>query len=80
MLKETETEETIDFFATFLSLITLRLGRDPRTSRALATPMARGPRAPQFKFNNLFNERFPMLFFSKVLCCVKTGEVEVNGF
>ena len=41
MLKETETEETIDFFATFLSLITLRLGQDPRTSWALATPMAR---------------------------------------
>ena len=27
--------------------------------------MARGPRLPQFKFNNLFNERFPMLIFSQ---------------
>ena len=40
--------------------------------------MAKESRPPQFKFNDLFNEHFPILFFSKVYCRVKTGEVEVN--
>ena len=26
-----------------------------------------GPRNPQFKFNNLFNEHFPELFFKSIL-------------
>ena len=31
--------------------------------------MTKGPRPPQFKFNNSFNEHFPSsLFFSKVFC------------
>ena len=46
----------------------------------LATPMPRGSRPPQFKFNELFNEHFPSLFFSKVFCRVKTGEEEVNCY
>ena len=40
-----------------------------------STCSARGPRTPQFKFNNLFNEHFPSCFFKSILC-VKTGEVE----
>ena len=30
-----------------------------------STCTARGPRIPQLKFNNLFNEHFPLLFFKK---------------
>ena len=41
--------------------------------------MAGGSRTPQLKFNNLFNEHFPSYFFKSILC-VKTGEVEVNGY
>ena len=39
----------------------------------------RGPRLPQFKLNNLFNEHFPLanFFFFASILCVKTGEVEV---
>ena len=39
MLKETETEETIVFFVTFLSLVALQLGRGGGPSPPLATPM-----------------------------------------
>ena len=35
--------------------------------------------APQFKFNNLFNKHFPLLFF-KIFCLVKTCEVEVDCY
>ena len=38
MLKETETEETPEFFVTFLSFVALQLGRAPAPS-LLATPM-----------------------------------------
>ena len=41
--------------------------------------MTMGPKTPQFKFNNLFNEHFPSYFFKSILC-VKTGEVEVNRY
>ena len=41
-----------------------------------STCTARGPKTPQFKFNNLFNERFPT-YFCKSILCVKTGKVEV---
>ena len=33
-----------------------------------------GPKAPQLKFDDLFNQHFSWLFFLKYLC-VKTGEV-----
>ena len=41
-----------------------------------------GPRQTRLKFNNLFNKQFMKLgfFFSKVFCCVKTGEVEVDCY
>ena len=41
MLKKTETEETIVFFVTFLSLVAFQLrgGRAPCPSPPLATPM-----------------------------------------
>ena len=39
------------------------------------------PRHRQFKFNNLFNKHFlSLVFFSKVFCCVKTDEVEVDCY
>ena len=44
-----------------------------------STRSARGPRTPQFKFNNLFNEHFPSYFFKSILC-VKTVEVEMNRY
>ena len=44
-----------------------------------STCTARGPRTPQFKFNNLFNEHFPGYFF-KCILCIKTGKVEVNRY
>ena len=44
-----------------------------------STCTAREPRLPHFKFNNLLNEHFPLLFFKSVLC-VKSGEVEVNRY
>ena len=39
MLKETETDETIDFVVTFLSLVAFQFGGGPGP---LATPMPRG--------------------------------------
>ena len=43
--------------------------------------MARsGPRPPQLKFNDLFNEHFPLLTFLKSILLRKTGEVEVNWY
>ena len=39
-----------------------------------------GAQAPQFKFNNLFKEHFPKLFFSKVFYRGKTGKVEVDCY
>ena len=32
-----------------------------------STCTANGPRTPQFKFNNLFNEHFPSYFFKSIL-------------
>ena len=72
MLKETETEETIGFFAAVLSQITFQLRRDSRASWLCLWPVVP---APSFKFNDLFNEHFTSIFFSKVFCRVKTGEV-----
>ena len=45
MLKETETEETIVFFVTILSLVAFQLGRGAGSllPPPLATPMHRGP-------------------------------------
>ena len=37
-----------------------------------------GAQASQLKFNNLFNEHFPSVFFC--ILCVKTGEMEVNRY
>ena len=35
------------------------------------------PQAPQFKFDDLFNEHFSwIMFFSKAFFSVKTGEVD----
>ena len=39
MLKETETEETIVFFVTFLSLVAFQLGGGGGGGSPLATPM-----------------------------------------
>ena len=36
---------------------------------------ARGPRPPQLKFNDSFNQHFPWLILKKSILCVKTGEV-----
>ena len=44
-----------------------------------STCTARGPKTPQVKFNNLFNEHLSSYFFKSILC-VKTGEVEVNRY
>ena len=42
MLRETETEETIGFFVTFLSLVELQLGDGAGHVDSLATPKSEG--------------------------------------
>ena len=42
MLKETETDETIVFFVTFLSLVAFQFGGGPGPCPPLAKPMPRG--------------------------------------
>ena len=52
-----------------------------RNTQFRSTSTTRGPRPPQFKFNNLINEHFPLPnFFSKVFFRVKTGEEDVNFY
>ena len=34
-----------------------------------STCTARGPRTPQFKFNNLFDDHFPSYFLKKYFVC-----------
>ena len=61
---------------------TLTLDGGTRPPYNLSTACTtRGPRPAQFKFNNLFNEHFSgLIYFSKVFCRVKTGEVKVNFY
>ena len=46
-----------------------------------STWTVREPKQLQFKFYDLFNEHFPLLFFSsKVFCRRNTGEMEVTCY
>ena len=62
MLKETETEETIVFFVTFLSLFAFQLGgARPPAPPPLATPMTHSAYGPCYT-------RFEILSFSRQYC------------
>ena len=64
MLKETETEETIGFFATFLSQITLQSGREPTDPPGYANDQV--ALAPSNQIQYFVQWAFPLAcFFQK---------------
>ena len=69
MLKKTETEETIGFFVTFLSLAKFRLGRGP--GPLPPTGYANAPIEKNKKGVRKFSARF-LVFYNKISTVKKT--------
>ena len=70
MLKETETEGTIGFFVTFLSLVAFPLGEGPGLS--LATPMCWGVEMfcrPTKLFSSFFERPAVFVFLERTQGC-----------